>query len=154
MVEHVEKVTASIDNKELLMEERNFISASYKLGKIEIELSSIYDGILKLLGMRLIPVAFTDDSKCQSNDRQFIVNGGVLERVLEFRGYSLQDHGIQLERIFGCIPHILNPNPDAMSKMITENANTEFLHSLSRYCALQGFVKDQFGSGLIARAVE
>ncbi|XP_073309863.1 methionine S-methyltransferase-like isoform X4 [Primulina huaijiensis] len=49
---------------------------------------------------------------------------------------------------------ILNPNPDAMSKMITENASEEFLHSLSNYCALQGFVEDQFGLGLIARAVE
>ncbi|KAL1558802.1 mitochondrial metal transporter, variant 2 [Salvia divinorum] len=49
---------------------------------------------------------------------------------------------------------ILNPNPDAMSKMVTENASEEFLHSLSNYCALQGFVEDQFGLGLIARAVE
>ncbi|XP_072072014.1 methionine S-methyltransferase-like isoform X2 [Arachis hypogaea] len=43
---------------------------------------------------------------------------------------------------------------DAMSKMITENASEEFLHALSNYCALQGFVEDQFGLGLIARAVE
>ena len=49
---------------------------------------------------------------------------------------------------------VLNPNPDAMSKMITENASEEFLHALSNYCALQGFVEDQFGLGLIARAVE
>ncbi|KAF7801260.1 methionine S-methyltransferase [Senna tora] len=49
---------------------------------------------------------------------------------------------------------ILNPNPDAMSKIITENASEEFLYSLSNYCALQGFVEDQFGLGLIARAVE
>ncbi|KAL0357250.1 UNVERIFIED_CONTAM: Methionine S-methyltransferase, partial [Sesamum calycinum] len=49
---------------------------------------------------------------------------------------------------------ILNPNPDAMSKMITESASEEFLHSLSNYCALQGFVEDQFGLGLIARAIE
>ncbi|KAL2593521.1 hypothetical protein AAZV13_12G134600 [Glycine max] len=41
-----------------------------------------------------------------------------------------------------------------MSKMITENASEEFLHSLSNYCSLQGFVEDQFGLGLIARAVE
>eukprot|EP00257_Ricinus_communis_P026922 XP_025014336.1 methionine S-methyltransferase [Ricinus communis] len=65
-----------------------------------------------------------------------------------------RDHDIQLERIVGCIPQILNPNPDAMSKMITENASEEFLYSLSNYCALQGFVEDQFGLGLIARAVE
>eukprot|EP01018_Ginkgo_biloba_P023074 Gb_32322 [translate_table: standard] len=41
-----------------------------------------------------------------------------------------------------------------MSKIITENASEEFLYSLSNYCALQGFVEDQFGLGLIARAVE
>ncbi|XP_051132572.1 methionine S-methyltransferase-like [Andrographis paniculata] len=64
------------------------------------------------------------------------------------------DNQIELERIVGCIPQILNPNPDAMSKIITENASEEFLHALSNYCALQGFVEDQFGLGLIARAVE
>ncbi|KAE8007865.1 hypothetical protein FH972_004427 [Carpinus fangiana] len=81
----------------------------------------------------------------------------LLDRV-EFHESDLlsycRENGIQLERIVGCIPQILNPNPDAMSKMITENASEEFLHSLSNYCALQGFVEDQFGLGLIARAVE
>ncbi|KAI4298896.1 hypothetical protein L6164_032409 [Bauhinia variegata] len=81
----------------------------------------------------------------------------LLDRV-EFHESDLlsycRDHEIQLDRIVGCIPQILNPNPDAMSKMITENASEEFLHSLSNYCALQGFVEDQFGLGLIARAVE
>ncbi|KAJ7967922.1 methionine S-methyltransferase [Quillaja saponaria] len=81
----------------------------------------------------------------------------LLDRV-EFHESDLlsycRDNDIQLERIVGCIPQILNPNPDAMSKIITENASEEFLHSLSNYCALQGFVEDQFGLGLIARAVE
>ncbi|KAH6837693.1 methionine S-methyltransferase [Perilla frutescens var. hirtella] len=81
----------------------------------------------------------------------------LLDRV-EFHESDLlsycRDNRIELERIVGCIPQILNPNPDAMSKMITENASEEFLHSLSNYCALQGFVEDQFGLGLIARAVE
>ncbi|CAH9112051.1 unnamed protein product [Cuscuta epithymum] len=81
----------------------------------------------------------------------------LLDRV-EFHesdllGYCI-DNNIELERIVGCIPQILNPNPDAMSKMITENASEEFLFSLSNYCVLQGFVEDQFGLGLIARAVE
>ncbi|XP_022942401.1 methionine S-methyltransferase-like isoform X2 [Cucurbita moschata] len=84
-------------------------------------------------------------------------NRTLLDRV-EFHESDLlaycRDNDIQLERIVGCIPQILNPNPDAMSKMITENASEEFLHSLSNYCALQGFVEDQFGLGLIARAVE
>ncbi|KAL3515784.1 hypothetical protein ACH5RR_022686 [Cinchona calisaya] len=81
----------------------------------------------------------------------------LLDRV-EFHESDLlsycKDHKIELERIVGCIPQILNPNPDAMSKLITEYASEEFLHSLSNYCALQGFVEDQFGLGLIARAVE
>ncbi|XP_022977804.1 methionine S-methyltransferase-like isoform X2 [Cucurbita maxima] len=84
-------------------------------------------------------------------------NRTLLDRV-EFHESDLlaycRDNDIQLERIVGCIPQILNPNPDAMSKMITENASEEFLYSLSNYCALQGFVEDQFGLGLIARAVE
>ncbi|KAH1066691.1 hypothetical protein J1N35_031678 [Gossypium stocksii] len=81
----------------------------------------------------------------------------LLDRV-EFHESDLlsycRERDIQLERIVGCIPQILNPNPEAMSKLITENASEEFLHDLSNYCALQGFVEDQFGLGLIARAVE
>ncbi|KAH9627146.1 hypothetical protein KSS87_018386 [Heliosperma pusillum] len=81
----------------------------------------------------------------------------LLDRV-EFHESDLlshcKDNNITLERIVGCIPQILNPNPDAMTKLITENASEDFLHSLSNYCALQGFVEDQFGLGLIARAVE
>ncbi|KAA8545400.1 hypothetical protein F0562_020184 [Nyssa sinensis] len=49
----------------------------------------------------------------------------LLDRVefyeSDLLGYC-RDHHIELERIVGCIPQILNPNPDAMSKMITENA--------------------------------
>ncbi|KAL8061338.1 hypothetical protein ABFX02_02G080200 [Erythranthe guttata] len=81
----------------------------------------------------------------------------LLDRVEFYESDLLsycKDNNIELERIVGCIPQILNPNPDAMSKIITENASEEFLHSLSNYCALQGFVEDQFGLGLIARAVE
>ncbi|KAI5658199.1 hypothetical protein M9H77_26992 [Catharanthus roseus] len=81
----------------------------------------------------------------------------LLDRVefyeSDLLSYCRENH-IELERIVGCIPQILNPNPEAMSKMITEYASEEFLYSLSNYCALQGFVEDQFGLGLIARAVE
>ncbi|CAN1140390.1 Methionine S-methyltransferase, partial [Linum perenne] len=81
----------------------------------------------------------------------------LLDRVEFYESDLLsycRDKDIQLERIIGCIPQILNPNPDAMSKLITENASEDFLYDLSNYCALQGFVEDQFGLGLIARAVE
>ncbi|KAL8254966.1 hypothetical protein R6Q59_033187 [Mikania micrantha] len=84
-------------------------------------------------------------------------NKTLLDRVEFYESDLLsycKDNNLELERIVGCIPQILNPNPDAMSKLVTENASEEFLHSLSNYCALQGFVEDQFGLGLIARAVE
>ncbi|XP_073040170.1 uncharacterized protein [Primulina eburnea] len=64
----------------------------------------------------------------------------LLDRV-EFHEFDLlsycRDKHLELDRIVGCIRQFLNPNPDAMSKMITENASDEFLHSLSNYCALQ-----------------
>jgi 14-3-3 protein epsilon len=98
MVEYMEKVSASIDNEELTVEERNLLSVAYKnvigarraswriissieqkeesrgnedhvsvirdyRAKIEAELSSICDGILKLLDTRLIPTASSGDSK-------------------------------------------------------------------------------------------
>ncbi|TKW24787.1 hypothetical protein SEVIR_3G072600v4 [Setaria viridis] len=81
----------------------------------------------------------------------------LLDRVEFYESDLLsycRDNKIELDRIVGCIPQILNPNPEAMSKIITENSSEEFLYSLSNYCALQGFVEDQFGLGLIARAVE
>lgn len=81
----------------------------------------------------------------------------LLDRV-EFHESDLlaycRTHNISLDRIVGCIPQILNPDPHAMQKIVSENASEEFLYSLSNYCALQGFVEDQFGLGLIARAVE
>lgn len=50
---------------------------------------------------------------------------------------------------------ILNPNPEAMSKMIEENASEEFLHSLSNYCALQvresDFSKKKIHSACVPR---
>ncbi|CAM0958741.1 unnamed protein product [Alopecurus aequalis] len=81
----------------------------------------------------------------------------LLDRVEFYESDLLsycRDNKIELDRIVGCIPQILNPNPEAMSKIVTENSSEEFLYSLSNYCALQGFVEDQFGLGLIARAVE
>ncbi|KAJ7559331.1 hypothetical protein O6H91_04G079600 [Diphasiastrum complanatum] len=73
--------------------------------------------------------------------------------VSDLLGYC-KEKEIMLDRIIGCIPQVLNPDPDAMLKIVSENASEEFLYSLSNYCGLQGFVEDQFGLGLIARAVE
>ncbi|KAE8656269.1 14-3-3-like protein [Hibiscus syriacus] len=98
MVEFMEKVSASADNEELTVEERNLLSIAYKnvigarraswriissieqkedsrgnddhvttirdyRAKIESELTSICNGILKLLDTRLIPSDSSGDSK-------------------------------------------------------------------------------------------
>ncbi|KAE8797653.1 methionine S-methyltransferase [Hordeum vulgare] len=84
--------------------------------------------------------------------------GKTLLDKVEFHESDLlaycRDNKIELDHIVGCIPQFLNPNPEAMSNIITENSSEEFLHSLRNYYALQDFVEDQFGLGLIARAVE
>ena len=95
----MEKVSVSLENKELTMEERNLLCMAYKnvigarraswriissieqkegsrgnedhvsvtrdyRAKIETELSSICDGILKVLDSKVIPVAKAGNSKC------------------------------------------------------------------------------------------
>lgn len=95
-----------------------------------------------------------DENGCPIYDEE---KKTLLDRVEFYESDLLaycRDKHIELDRIVGCIPQILNPNPEAMSKLVTENESEEFLYSLSNYCALQGFVEDQFGLGLIARAVE
>ena len=59
-----------------------------------------------------------------------------------------------LDRIVGCIPQVLNPELEVMRYLVHQGANDEFLHSLSNYCEKQGYVEDQFGLGLLAKAIE
>eukprot|EP00271_Cylindrocystis_brebissonii_P004864 TRINITY_DN16782_c0_g1_i1.p1 TRINITY_DN16782_c0_g1~~TRINITY_DN16782_c0_g1_i1.p1 ORF type:complete len:1130 (-),score=219.78 TRINITY_DN16782_c0_g1_i1:230-3619(-) len=66
----------------------------------------------------------------------------------------IRENNIKLDRVVGCIPQVLSPDPDATLKIVSETMSEEFLYSLSNYCGLQGLVEDQFGLGLIARAVE
>ncbi|KAI3836414.1 hypothetical protein MKW98_008175 [Papaver atlanticum] len=97
----------------------------------------------------------------------------LLDRV-EFHESDLlsycRDHNLQLERIVGCIPQLLLTfllnlllfGIDSKSqsrgnvKLVTENAREEFLYSLTHatFLLIQGFVEDQFGLGLVAKAVE
>jgi methionine S-methyltransferase len=81
----------------------------------------------------------------------------LLDRV-EFHcsdllGYAI-DKKIQLDRVIGCIPQVLSPEPLLADQFATEDADDQFLYSLSNYCEKQGYIEDQFGLGLIARAVE
>jgi methionine S-methyltransferase len=88
--------------------------------------------------------------------------GQNLDEVVEFHVSDLFEYcrarQITIDRVIGCIPQVLNPDPDFTARMlkgdIGENSSDEFLHSLSNYAPQQGQIEDQFGLGLIAKAVE
>jgi len=65
-----------------------------------------------------------------------------------------RERGIRLDRVVGCIPQVLRPDLETTLDAVSETASDEFLYSLSNYTGKQGYVEDQFGLGLIARAVE
>ena len=81
----------------------------------------------------------------------------LLDRV-KFAESDLLEHFFEqpqpLDRIIGCIPQILNPELEVMRDLVKYEANDEFLHSLSNYCEKQGYIEDEFGLGLLAKAVE
>ena len=65
-----------------------------------------------------------------------------------------RERGARLDRVVGCIPQVLRPDLETTLEAVSETASDEFLYSLSNYTGKQGYVEDQFGLGLIARAVE
>jgi len=91
------------------------------------------------------------------------------EEVLDASGRSLLDRvevaqsdllawcrqrDLRLDRVVGCIPQVLRPDLETTLDAVSETASDEFLYSLSNYTGKQGYVEDQFGLGLIARAAE
>lgn len=62
------------------------------------------------------------------------------------------------DAIVGCIPQVLSPSEDMFDDIMrhtqAHSQSDEFLHSLSNYCGKQGYIEDQFGLGLIAKAIE
>ncbi|MBL7714268.1 MAG: aminotransferase class I/II-fold pyridoxal phosphate-dependent enzyme [Bdellovibrionales bacterium] len=87
-----------------------------------------------------------------------------LDEVVRFEVSDLLDFpkkkSMVADRIIGCIPQVLNPDPDFSEKIlkIDGQASDEFLHALSnytgRYSKQGGTVEEHFGLGLIARAIE
>jgi methionine S-methyltransferase len=81
----------------------------------------------------------------------------LLDRV-EFHLSDLlawvRERGLELDRIFGCIPQVLDPALPAAGTAMLDSASDELLYSLSNYTSRQGYLEDQFGLGLIARALE
>lgn len=80
----------------------------------------------------------------------------LLDRV-EFHESDLlawvREHEIELDRVIGCIPQVLNPDI-RNAHPVSDTDSDEFLVSLSNYAGRQGYLEDYFGLGLIARAVE
>jgi methionine S-methyltransferase len=88
--------------------------------------------------------------------------GQNLDEVVEFHVSDLFEYfrhkDFAIDRVIGCIPQVLNPDPEFTTQMLqgdlSEDSSDEFLHSLSNYAPQQGQIEDQFGLGLIAKAVE
>lgn len=97
--------------------------------------------------------ALDDAGEIKLNDQ-----GKSLFDCIEFHTSDLLEHCFQnqimLDKVIGCIPQVCLPDSNLISDMIGENASDESLHALSNYCEKQGYIEDQFGLGLIARAVE
>jgi methionine S-methyltransferase len=89
---------------------------------------------------------------------KLLAHGKTLLDCVHFKESNLfsciKEQSLRFDRIIGCIPQVLNPEPEVMETLIAETASDEYLHSLSNYFAKQGFIEDQFGLGLIALAVE
>jgi len=120
---------------------------------------------LRMVGLDINPRAvvcarinlYLNALNTQGNELRDADGKSLLDRV-EFHVSDLlgvvKEKGLLLDRVVGCIPQVLSPDPAAALRYVSENASDEFLHSLSNYCERQGFVEDQFGLGLIARALE
>ncbi|RDB37016.1 MAG: aminotransferase class I/II-fold pyridoxal phosphate-dependent enzyme [Spirobacillus cienkowskii] len=81
----------------------------------------------------------------------------ILDRV-QFHYSDLLEycltHKVKLDKVIGCIPQVLAPDSSVIPNIVPQDLTDESLYALSNYCAKQGYIEDQFGLGLIARAVE
>jgi methionine S-methyltransferase len=134
------------------------------IGWISIALALRYS-IDRLDGLDINPKAITcaklnvylnafDDN----GELKILRDGKTLIELVNFRESNLfscfKHNDLTVDRIIGCIPQVLNPEPNKMESLIAETSTDEYLHSLSNYFAKQGYIEDQFGLGLIASAVE
>jgi methionine S-methyltransferase len=78
----------------------------------------------------------------------------LLDRIQFFQSDLLsvcRKWQIPLDLIIGCIPQVLQPEVGNLLELLSHE---EYLYSLSNYCGKQGHVEDEFGLGLIAKAIE
>jgi methionine S-methyltransferase len=79
----------------------------------------------------------------------------LLERVSFVQSDLLNyffSHPLPIDRVIGCIPQVINPELDRVKDAFA--TTDDYLYALSNYYVNQGYIEDQFGLGLIARAVE
>jgi len=89
---------------------------------------------------------FFDDEQLTLLDRVTFAESDLLSYFFTNR--------TSIDRIIGCIPQVLSPGLDVMQKLASGVPSDEFLYSLSNYCEKQGYLEDEFGLGLIAKAIE
>lgn len=67
---------------------------------------------------------------------------------------QFKEQAFVFDAIVGCIPQVLSPSDSMFDTIVSKSQSDEFLYSLSNYCGKQGYIEDQFGLGLIAKAIE
>ncbi|NBO37538.1 aminotransferase class I/II-fold pyridoxal phosphate-dependent enzyme [bacterium] len=119
----------------------------------------------KMIGLDINPRAITCarlnlllNALDSSGTPRFDHEGKSLLDRIDFHTSDLLEYAIneqiQVDRVIGCIPQVLSPEPLIADHFVSENDDDQYLYSLSNYCAKQGYIEDQFGLGLIARALE
>ncbi len=143
---------------------KNVIELGCGIGWISIALARRYS-LQTMVGLDINPKAITcarlnvylngvDDQGEDIIDSQA---QPLRERVKFYESNLLSHFKHQtsiIDKVIGCIPQVLSPDPAVMELSIEETASDEYLQSLSNYAVKQGFLEDQFGLGLIASAVE
>ena len=84
-------------------------------------------------------------------------NGAPLTDRFEARTsdlFSAIAPGESFDAILGCIPQVLAPDPDMDLERARTALDESTLYDLSNYCVTQGVFEDEFGLGLLARAIE
>lgn len=116
----------------------------------------------RVLALDLNPVAVT---VCQINAwlNSYGLDGEPLDEAplvtrFEARQADLLreviEAGEAFDLVVGCIPQVLSPSPDFDPGVAMSELDDRGLYDLSNYFALQGVYEDQFGLGLLAKALE
>lgn len=103
--------------------------------------------------LNLLLNSFDEDGKSVVDEEGIPLLSKVKFDVSDLLGHALKQR-LRYDKIIGCIPQVLNPNPESLSPSVIGEFNDDKLHDLSNYCDPQGYIEDQFGLGLIARAID